>query len=329
MKKSFLHKFFLLCLLVSGAVGQLYAQTPTTQTRDQSRPKKSIQYGRKAAMERAMEARKCKELGIPYVPPAESAEVKKPITSNRQKQPNLQSQKSIQDSREAALERAMEARKMKELGLPYVPPAEELIAEKKPLTNKEQEPHDLMDDLKKSEAVSIADSQEKKKQYTDALQKEVDTADRVESKKEKSPVPNNPTAPKSANRDLNITLEAFDRVMKAESYNIGTTTEEAFWKDGWNLEDPYDGFVGIIAYEIDHRNKTMKYVIGNFTSEYLEGLNEAHTAVLKKGVLDAYVEDMIITDYPHTYDTFFGPDFLTKICTLIFKNGLLVERTYF
>jgi hypothetical protein len=324
MNKLFLLKALLLSLLLFGVVGQLFAQT-----RDESRPKKSIQEGQKAAMERAMEARKCKELGIPYVPPAVvSIEVKKPRTTNSQKPHDSQAKRSSQDGRKAAMERAMEARKKKELGLPYVPPADESIAEKKLLTNNEQEPLQSMDDLKKSEVVSKIDFQEKKKQHNDALQNEVDTADRNALKKEKSPVLKNPTAPKAANKDLNITLAAFDKVMKAEAYNIGTTTEEAFWKDGWNLEDPYDGYVGIVAYQIDHQNKTNKYVVGNFTTEYLEGLTEAQKAALKKGVVDVYVEDMLIKDYGHTYDTFFGPDFLTKVCTLVFKNGVLVERIY-
>jgi hypothetical protein len=68
-----------------------------------------------------------------------------------------QSKKTIQDGRKAAMDRAMEARKNKQLGIPYVPPAADSSTDMESLTSDGQDSDALMEALQKSEAENAAD----------------------------------------------------------------------------------------------------------------------------------------------------------------------------
>jgi hypothetical protein len=132
----------------------------------------------------------------------------------------------------------------------------------------------------------------------------------------------------AGNQDLDNTLDAFDKVMMVEEYQIGVTTEVSFWEDNWNMEDPYDGKIGIVAFELDHKTNDYKYTIGNFTIEYLEGLKEEDVAMLKREATNVYTTAMVDKSTKQRKDSFFDSNFLTKICTLVFRNGTLEERVF-
>lgn len=106
-------------------------------------------------------------------------------------------------------------------------------------------------------------------------------------------------------------------IEKLQAYVTGQTTEDTFWKDGWNGRDPYEERIGVIAFK--RRSGINQYTLG-----YYSGDTGNPTAI--SVALEVY--SIFIEKENAEYDVYKimsvgAPTKSVHVCELLFKNNLL------
>jgi hypothetical protein len=106
-------------------------------------------------------------------------------------------------------------------------------------------------------------------------------------------------------------------IKKLQSYEIGLTTEDEFWKDGWNGNDPYKERIGVIAFK--KQSGTNQYTMGHY-------LGYAGEPIAINASLEFY--RLMIENENAEYDinkllSVGAPAKSVHVCELLFKNNML------